>query len=86
MRRLTGDSGPLVVKVEYRVAQENARAFYNIMQEVQRFRQHNGAYGWSIARDIADRELWTERYHCPTWLELLHQHNRSIPSERALTL
>jgi MFS family permease len=81
---LTGRSGPLVVEIEYRVAQDNARAFHNVMQEVQLSRQRNGAYGWSIARDIADPELWTERYHCPTWFDYLRQRNRSTQSERAL--
>jgi MFS family permease len=81
---LTGRSGPLVVEIEYRVAQENARAFHEIMQDVQLFRQRNGAYGWSIARDIADPELWTERYHCPTWFDYLRQRNRSTQSERAM--
>ncbi len=81
---LTGRSGPLVVEIEYRVDQENARGFHNVMQEVQLSRQRNGAYGWSIARDIADPELWTERYHCPTWLDYLRQRNRSTQSERAL--
>jgi MFS family permease len=82
--QLTGRSGPLVVEIEYRVAQDNARAFHNVMQHVQLSRQRNGAYGWSIARDIADPELWTERYHCPTWLDYLRQRNRSTQSERAL--
>jgi len=81
---LTGRSGPLVVEIEYRVDQENARAFHNVMQEVQLSRQRNGAYGWSIARDIADPELWTERYHCPTWFDYLRQRSRSTQSERAL--
>jgi MFS family permease len=81
---LTGRSGPLVVEIEYRVAQENARAFHHLMHEVQLSRQRNGAYGWSIARDIADPELWTERYHCPTWFDYLRQRNRSTQSERAL--
>jgi MFS family permease len=81
---LTGRSGPLVVEIEYRVDQDNARAFHNVMQDVQLSRQRNGAYGWSIARDIADPELWTERYHCPTWLDYLRQRNRSTQSERAL--
>jgi MFS family permease len=82
--QLTGRSGPLVVEIEYRVAQDNARAFHNVMQDVQLSRQRNGAYGWSLARDIADPELWTERYHCPTWLDFLRQRNRSTVSERAL--
>jgi MFS family permease len=81
---LTGRSGPLVVEIEYRVAQDNARAFHGVMQDVQLARQRNGAYGWSIARDIADPERWTERYHCPTWLDYLRQRNRSTISERAL--
>jgi predicted MFS family arabinose efflux permease len=81
---LTARSGPLVVEIEYRVAQDFARAFHNVMQEVQLSRQRNGAYGWSIARDIADPELWTERYHCPTWLDYLRQRNRSTQSEREL--
>src|SRR5438477_1148802 len=81
---LTGRSGPLVVEIEYRVAQDNARLFHNVMQEVQLSRQRNGAYGWSIARDIADPELWTERYHCPTWLDYLRQRNRATQSEREL--
>ncbi|MBM7487800.1 MFS family permease [Bradyrhizobium sp. USDA 3686] len=81
---LSGRSGPLVVEIEYRVSRENARAFHNVMQGVQQFRQRTGAYGWSIARDIADPELWTERYHCPTWLDYLRQRNRSTQSERAL--
>ena len=81
---LTGRSGPLVVEIEYRVAQDSARAFHNVMQDVQLSRQRNGAYGWSIARDIGDPELWTERYHCPTWLDYLRQRNRATQSERAL--
>jgi len=81
---LTGRSGPLVVEIEYRVAQDSAREFHNVMQEVQLSRQRNGAYGWSIARDIADPELWTERYHCPTWLDYLRQRSRATQSERAL--
>src|SRR5712671_2953802 len=81
---LTGRSGPLVVEIEYRVDQENARIFHGVMQEVQLSRQRNGAYGWSLARDIADPELWTERYHCPTWFDYLRQRSRSTQSERAL--
>ena len=82
--QLTSRSGPLVVEIEYRVDQEQARAFHNVMQDVQLSRQRNGAYGWSIARDIADPELWTERYHCPTWLDYLRQRNRSTTADRAL--
>jgi len=83
---LTPRSGPIVVEIEYRVDPAKARLFYAVMQHVQLSRQRNGAYGWSIARDLADPELWTERYHCPTWHDYLRQRSRSTASERALHL
>lgn len=67
-----------------RVDPRSARTFYGIMQQVQLNRQRNGAYGWSIARDIANSELWTERYHCPTWYDYLRQRRRPTQYERAL--
>ena len=82
--QLTDRSGPIVVEIEYRVDPKKARLFYAVMQQVQHSRQRNGAYAWSIARDIADPELWTERYHCPTWLDYLRQRNRPTDSERTL--
>ena len=68
---LTPRSGPIVIEIEYRVDPAKARLFYAVMQHVQLSRQRNGAYGWSIARDIADPQLWTERYHCRTWYDYL---------------
>ena len=81
---LKARSGPIVVEIEYRVDPDNAREFHNLMQEVQFSRKRNGAYGWSIARDLTDPELWTERYHCPTWLDYLRQRNRPTQVERDL--
>ena len=80
---LTPRSGPIVIEIEYRVDPAKARLFYAVMQHVQLSRQRNGAYGWSIARDIADPELWTERFHCPTWHDYLRQRSRSTASEEA---
>ncbi len=83
---LTARSGPIVVEIEYRVDPNRARLFYAVMQQVRSSRMRNGAYGWSIARDIADPELWTERYHCPTWHDYLRQRNRPTQAERELHL
>ncbi|WP_256466395.1 MFS transporter [Bradyrhizobium sp. 153] len=77
---LTGRSGPVVVEIEYRVAQENAQPHAGCPA----FPPTYGTYGWSIARDIADPESSTERYHCPTWFDYLRQRNRSTQSERAM--
>ena len=81
---LSARSGPIVVEIEYRVDPNKARLFYATMQRVQLSRQRNGAYGWTLARDIANPELWTERYHCPTWHDYLRQRIRATESERIL--
>ncbi len=83
---ISARSGPIVVEVEYRVNTDRAREFHDVMQKVQATRKRNGAYGWSISRDIADPELWTERYHCPTWLDYLRQRSRATQSERELQI
>jgi MFS family permease len=81
---LTGRSGPIVVDVEYRVDQERARNFYDAMLEVRHFRQRNGASQWSLARDIADEQVWIERFSCPTWHDYLRQRERTTAGEQAV--
>lgn len=78
---ITDRSGPVVIEVEYCVPADKAREFYGVMLQMQLSRQRTGAYGWSIARDLSNPELWTERYHCPTWLDYLRQRNRLTRAE-----
>jgi len=79
---ITPRSGPIVVEIEYRIEPDQARAFYQLMQQMQSIRQRNGAYDWSIARDLSDAALWTERFSCPTWLDYLRQRTRSTQADR----
>ena len=81
---LTPRSGPIIVEIDYRVDPGKAREFYQMSLDVQRVRQRNGGYGWSISRDVADVELWTERFHCPTWHDYLRQRIRATEAEREL--
>lgn len=73
---LTMRSGPVVIEVEYDVDPEQARDFYGVMTKMQSMRKRIGAFQWSIARDIANPALWTERYHCPTWGDYLRMRDR----------
>ncbi|MBO9377308.1 MFS transporter [Sphingomonas histidinilytica] len=73
---LNGRSGPIVVTIEYRVPLDQARDFYTAMMPVEAIRHRTGGYGWSISRDVGDPELWTERYHTPTWHDYLRQRSR----------
>jgi hypothetical protein len=81
---LTGRSGPIVIEIDYRVNPETARQFYDVMLKMQRTRLRNGAFDWSLSRDIADPELWTERYHCPTWADYLRLRSRFTHADREL--
>lgn len=81
---ITGRSGPIVLEIDYRVDPAKARDYYNVMLKLQRARLRNGAFDWSIARNIADPELWTERFHCPTWADYLRQRSRLTHSDREL--
>jgi MFS family permease len=78
---LTMRSGPVVVEVEYEVTLANARAFYGVALRMQGVRHRNGGFSWSIARDIADPSIWTERYHCPTWGDYLRMRSRYTQSD-----
>ena len=73
---ITSRSGPVAIEIDYRVAQDKLREFSDLMLELQSARHRNGAYDWSLARDIADPALWTERYHYPTWGDYLRQRSR----------
>jgi MFS family permease len=81
---ITARSGPIVIELDYRVDPEAARQFYDVMLKIQLARLRNGAFDWSISRDIADPALWTERYYCPTWADYLRLRSRLTHSDREL--
>jgi MFS family permease len=81
---ITPLSGPIAIEIDYRVNPGEARQFYDVMLKLQRARQRNGAFQWSLARDLSDPELWTERYHLPTWLDYSRLRSRFTHADRAL--
>lgn len=81
---ITGRSGPVVIEIEYAVARDDARHFYNLMRQVQRSRERNGAFDVSLARDMADPEVWVERFHYPTWNDYLRARDRPTTEDRAI--
>ena len=81
---ITPRSGPVVIEIDYRVEPAEARQFYNAMLKLERARKRNGAFEWSLARDLSDPALWTERYHLPTWLDYCRLRSRFTHADRAL--
>ncbi len=78
---LSGRSGPIIVELEYLIADRDAREFYDLMLEASRIRHRNGGFGWSLGRDISDSQRWIERFHCPTWHDYLRQRTRLTTGE-----
>lgn len=81
---VVGRDGPIVIEIEYKVMEPNSHGFREMMQDVRLVRQRNGAYAWSVARDMADPEKWIERYQFHTWHDYLRQRSRPTQVERAL--
>ncbi|MBV8836169.1 MAG: MFS transporter [Alphaproteobacteria bacterium] len=70
-------SGPIIVTIEYLIHDADVFAFLDAMSERRRIRRRDGARQWTLLRDLANPELWIERYESPTWLEYV-RHNQRV--------
>jgi MFS family permease len=70
-------SGPIIVTIEYLIRDEDVFAFLDAMAERRRIRRRDGARQWTLLRDLANPELWIERYESPTWVEYV-RHNQRV--------
>ncbi len=69
-------SGPIMIMVDYEIAQEDVPDFLTAMAERRRIRIRDGAQQWSLLRDLENPDIWTETYHVPTWVEYVRHHER----------
>jgi MFS family permease len=81
---ITPRSGPVVLEIDYEVGPEQAAEFTGLMARMQSARLRNGAFDWSLARDIANPLLWTERYSFPTWGDYLRQRTRFTEADHQI--
>tara|TARA_R110002020_G_scaffold458434_1_gene675810 strand:- start:187 stop:1821 length:1635 start_codon:yes stop_codon:yes gene_type:complete len=73
---LTQRSGPIMIMIDYEIAQENVTRFLAAMNERRRIRIRDGAQQWALLRDLENPDVWTETYHVPTWVEYVRHHER----------
>jgi len=76
-------TGPVVVTIEYLIHQDDSLKFLGAMAERRRIRRRDGARNWRLLRDLADPQLWIERYETSTWLEYV-RHNSRITHHDAI--
>jgi MFS family permease len=79
-------SGPVVVTVEYRIAEHDWAAFIDAMMDLRRIRRRDGARRWSLLQDLSDPETWVERFQSPSWGEHLRHHRRTTFEDRVIEL
>lgn len=75
-------SGPIVITIEHRVAAEDVTAFVEAMNERRRICRRDGARRWTLLRDLAETDLWVERYHVATWLEYVRDNQRRTRADQ----
>jgi hypothetical protein len=82
---IRGRSGPILVVVEWHIPAESTDAFLAAMTERRRIRLRDGARQWSLLRDLANPEVWSESYHVPTWTEYLRHNQRRTKADTEIT-
>jgi MFS family permease len=70
------DRGPVLILIEYRIAAADRTAFLKALRHLAGERRRDGAYGWGITEDAADRERLVEWFLVESWAEHLRQHHR----------
>ncbi|UVK48022.1 MFS transporter (plasmid) [Mesorhizobium sp. AR07] len=73
---LTPRSGPIAVKVEYSISEENIEAFLGCMRARRHVQSRAGARDWTLQRDLQTPSLWTETFRTPTWMDFLRLNHR----------
>src|SRR5690606_38575004 len=77
-------SGPIVVTVEYRIRERDVLEFLTLIAERRRIRRRDGARRWQLLRDLAEPELWIERFQAPTWLDYVRQSQRATQGDASV--
>jgi len=81
---VTGDRGPVLVTIEYRIGPDRRREFLTLMQRLGRSRRRDGAVQWGVMEDTTSPGVYLEYFMLSSWMEHLRQHERVTLDERAL--
>jgi len=82
---LKARSGPIMIMIDYMIAQDDVPAFLAAMAARRRIRIRDGARQWGLLRDLENPETWTESYHVPTWVEYLRHNQRRTQADAEVT-
>lgn len=83
---LRGRSGPIMIMVDYRIAQTDTPEFLRLMRLRRNIRRRDGARNWALLRDLEHPDLWSESYHIATWDEYVRHNLRRTKSDAEITV
>jgi hypothetical protein len=75
--------GPVSVEIVYQVTTPDRDDFLKAVYAVGKARRRNGAQNWRLYRDMADSQLYSERFIVESWLEYLRQQVRVTQADQA---
>jgi len=78
------DRGPVLVTLEYAVAEPQRREFTELMAQLGQRRRRDGALDWGLYEDSAEPGRYLESFTTGSWLEHLRQHERVSQDDRLL--
>ncbi len=78
---ITPRSGPIVVQIDYEIADADVPEFLALMGERRRIRIRDGARNWALMRDLEKPGRWAETYHTPTWVEYIRHNQRRTQAD-----
>ena len=76
--------GPVMVTVEYHVADDKRRAFLSAMDHLSQARRRDGVYAWAVYEDAERPGRMLETFYLESWAEHLRQHERVTNADREL--
>ncbi|MER9579107.1 MFS transporter [Mesorhizobium sp. M0400] len=77
-------SGPIVVKIEYLIAERNVEAFLDLMRQRRHVHSRVGARNWTLQRNLQKPMQWTETFRTPTWTDYLRLNHRLTEVDKEL--
>ncbi|MGQ7848640.1 MFS transporter [Granulosicoccus sp. 3-233] len=83
--QLTQRTGPIMVTVDFDIAEDDIPAFLEAMAARRRVRLRDGARRWSLLRDLETPNIWTEKYYVATWVEYIRHNQRRTVSDSGVS-
>jgi MFS family permease len=78
------DDGPVLIQIEYQIAQEHRADFLRAIRAVEATRRRNGAASWRVYRDVEEDGRFVERYVITSWAEYVRLRTRMTMADRRL--